>query len=171
MRVGPSDSRWVCEGRPWQMLLSAFQQSWLCGSSADAFPPPSPHLPRSHAPPSSLPLLSTGCDVGITRQEQSSQQQSDHTGMVLHVDGGEVIERSRPQPKIWGGLSGGGGIGGVINVGVSAWGQGKGSILWALGTSWDVGSTAVVPVRKADVFVRGCAKFAEQPSAAWRSGL
>lgn len=35
------------------------------------------------------PFLSTGPDVGITRQEQSSQQRSDHTGTLLHpVRGG-----------------------------------------------------------------------------------
>ncbi|KAK5899069.1 hypothetical protein CesoFtcFv8_008585 [Champsocephalus esox] len=73
------------------MLLSAFQQSPLCGSSADASSPP----------PSIPPFLWTGGDVGITRQEQSSQQYSDHTGTVLHVDGGEaeVMERSRSGPK------------------------------------------------------------------------
>lgn len=48
---------------------------------------------------------------------------------------------------------------------------GEGLSLRAVGASWDVGSVVVLPVRKADVFARGCAKFAEQPSAAWRSGL
>ena len=48
---------------------------------------------------------------------------------------------------------------------------GEGLSRWAVGTSCDVGSAAVLPGRKADVFARGCAKFAEQPSAAWRSGL
>lgn len=126
-------------------------------------------------PLASLPLippsLSTGCDVGITRQEQSSQQWSDHTGTVLHVDRGEgeVMERSRPVPNTWEGLGGGGG--GGYKCGGQRMRTGEGLSRWAVGTSWDVGSVAVLPVRKADVFTRGCAKFAEQPSAAWRSGL
>lgn len=72
------------------MLLSAFQQSPLCGSSADAYvqPPfPKPLLP--HPPPiSRLPPPSPrqGRDGGITRQEQSSQRYSDRTGAALHAD-------------------------------------------------------------------------------------
>ncbi len=173
--VRPSDSRWVCEGRGWQMLLSAFQQSPLCGSSADASSPFSLHalssLSSLHPPPSlPLPLDRLWCGDNKTGAVLSAVKWPHWHGATCGRGrgwgDGEVqawaqgLRRSQRR-----------GGGGFINVGVSAWGQGKGSPLWAVGTSWDMGSVAVLPVRKADVFTRGCAKFAEQPSAAWRSGL
>lgn len=82
--------------------------------------------------PLSPPFHPTGRDEGITRQERSSQQRGDHTGTALHADRGGVglMERSGSEPRglrrpqrrwDW-----------VINVGVIARGQGKGSLagLW-----------------------------------------
>lgn len=68
------------------MLLSAFQQSPLCGSSADAFaqPPTSPSHLHLHRPPPPSPRQ--GRDGGITRQEQSSQRYSDRAGAAQHTD-------------------------------------------------------------------------------------
>lgn len=68
------------------------------------------------------------------------------------------------------GLRSGSGGGGYIDGGQHVRTR-EGLSLWAVAASWDTGSVAVLPARKADVFTRGCAKFSEQPSAAWRSGL
>lgn len=87
---------------------------------------PSSHPSSFH--PSILAFLWTGWDGGITRQEQSSQQSNDRTGtgLPVHVDSGAVqvwARRLKGSKQRWGG---------VINVGVSVWGQGKGSLagLW-----------------------------------------
>lgn len=133
-------------------------------------------LPPS-SPPLSLilpsPLLSAGRDEGITRQEQSSQQYSDHTGMVLHAHGGrEVMERPRPpaqglscSPLRWQQRRGYKCGGQRVRTEERLCSGSRGSRL----RRW--GPRRSAPARKADVFTRGRAKFSEQPSAAWRSGV
>lgn len=71
----------------------------------------------------------------------------------------------------WGGEDGGEGGGGYECGGhCSRTGEGL-----SLSELWEPAETrgprrSCLPARKADVFARGHAKFAEQPSATWRSG-
>lgn len=77
----------------------------FAGAGQMPLSPPSPVANTSHHLPITPPVLWTGPDAGITRQEQSSQRRRDRTGTSLHVD--EVMERSRFEPEAEGGLSSG----------------------------------------------------------------